>query len=41
MLNRMLEPDYVAVEVVDAVLRNKVEILLPPTLKFAMALKNP
>ncbi|XP_002732320.1 17-beta-hydroxysteroid dehydrogenase 13-like [Saccoglossus kowalevskii] len=40
-LNPLLEPEQVAMEAVDGVLRNKVEIIIPSNLKLSLSLKNP
>ncbi|XP_077990759.1 17-beta-hydroxysteroid dehydrogenase 13-like [Glandiceps talaboti] len=40
-LSPVMEPEYVAAEIIDGVLRNKEELLIPSSLRFTLSLKNP
>ncbi|XP_070533990.1 estradiol 17-beta-dehydrogenase 11-like isoform X2 [Ptychodera flava] len=40
-LHPILKPESVASEIVDGVLRNKVEVMIPSSLKYGIAIKNP
>ncbi|XP_070533992.1 estradiol 17-beta-dehydrogenase 11-like [Ptychodera flava] len=39
-LNPMMKPSYVASLIIDGVLRNRVEVMIPGSLKFGMAINN-